>query len=49
MWLRKLFVYFQDVLVAKETRAMVRAILANDRTGVYMEDIVQVIDRSKEV
>lgn len=46
MWLRKLIVCFQDVLVAKETRVVVRDILANYRAGVYLDRIVQVIGRS---
>lgn len=49
MWLRKLIVCFQDVLVAKEMRVVVRDILANYRVGVCLDGIVQVIGRSKGV
>lgn len=49
MWLRKLIVCFQDVLVAKETRVVVRGILANYRAGVCLDGIVQVINRSKGI
>ena len=49
MWLRKLIVCFQDVLVAEETRVVVRGILVNYWAGVCLNGIVQVIDKSKEV
>jgi len=49
MWLRKLIVCFQDVLVAKKTQVVVRSILANYRTGVCLDGIVQVTDRSKGI
>ena len=49
MWLRKLIVCFQDVLVAKEMRVVVRDILANYRACVCLDKIVQVIGRSKGV
>jgi len=49
MWLRKLTVCFQDVLVAKETRAVVRGIFANCSAGVCLEGIVQAIHRSEGV
>jgi len=47
--LRKLIMCFQDVLVAKETRVVVRDILANYRAGVCLDGIIQVIGRSKGV
>jgi len=49
MWLRKLIVCFQDILVAKETRVVVRGILANYRAGVCLDGIVQIINRSKGI
>ena len=49
MWLRKLIVCFQDVSVAKETRVVVRDILANYRAGVCLDEIVPAIDRSKGI
>ena len=49
MWLRKLIVCFHDVLVAKETRVVVRDILANYRDDMCLDGIIQVIGRSKGV
>jgi len=49
MWLHKLIVCFHDILVAKETRVVVRGILANYSTGVCLDGIVQVINRSKGI